>query len=311
MPVARRLPPSRLLNAFLSRRWQHTGRPAAAVEFEGVGFVGEAPPPEGCSPSAWLEHQLLYGGVSPPPPATLDPAQLAILGEKAAYTINTWNRRPVADNIVFYHNPATRQSQTCLKTLRAAHGNATAHPAPFRFVLTVRAGPISPDLFRELLYRLGQASFQLFLNPHRGAPVTVPTAAALHALLAREPERRMPILQHLRRGCEPAVYLGHKAVTDCLVTFEERRLRQLGPAVAKLIQDMRRGPTKVKKCRARAGAIHNTVKDETDDLAALTLLHEKSESKARNAYTDSGAHRLALCSPPLSLPTSDRVQCNA
>ncbi|KAJ6576497.1 hypothetical protein DFH09DRAFT_1311179 [Mycena vulgaris] len=227
MVVARRVP-RHLLRTFRTFSNHPDGPPVDPDWSPGI--------PDGRN---WWEVE--QGGELPPFPPALNPAMAAVLGEESSHRLHTWARRPVLDHIIFYHNHTLPESHRCLALLRDVFHNAAGHPAPFRFVFSVRRGVPSAERLRALVLLDGRASFLPFIHP-RGRPAHVGGAEALRALFLSAPDRRLPVAQHVwwtPEGEAAAVFPGANAVRSVMRGLVEGRRRGVGRGAMELVRQMR------------------------------------------------------------------------
>ncbi|KAJ7639861.1 hypothetical protein DFH06DRAFT_639159 [Mycena polygramma] len=174
-------------------------------------------------PANWYNHPRLSAH---PPKMTAEVREH--LGKALVATVNNQNHRtiPFHPRAIFYHTPSSPASCSSLLAIQALHMNKTQHLVPLRFFLQVKDTLPDAETFRDLMYKAGSASYNIFL--WRSAAVHVSGAPALVELLAKEPkELRAPII-HLVQHTGEQVFIGPKAVSELEDVLKKYRIKYIG-----------------------------------------------------------------------------------
>ncbi|KAJ6494857.1 hypothetical protein C8R47DRAFT_386865 [Mycena vitilis] len=181
------------------------------------------------TPANWYNQPRL----SPIPPKMTAEVR-EHLGRLVSTVINQNHRTiPFHPRAIFYHTPTSPASCSSLSAIQDLHMNKLQHLIPLRFSLQVQDTLPDADTFRDLMYKAGSASYNIFLC--RSAALHVSGAPALIDLLAKEPkELRAPII-HLVQHTGEQVFIGPKAVSQLVDVLKRYRIKFIGEANEKLL----------------------------------------------------------------------------
>lgn len=180
--------------------------------------------------SQWLQQHQTEGTLLPPAAPALTERQSQLLGPKSQRGIVLWNSRRITQKVVFYHSTESRESSISRDLCLRVFHNAAEHPAPLRFLLELLTVPPSPEIYRELLYLSGGATYNSFVHP-RAQPLHIPSATAMHELAIDEPYRlQWPLVLVHTFGAATAFRIGHKAFVNLIEVIGHHRKLQVGGA---------------------------------------------------------------------------------